>query len=296
MTDPNQPELFPTTTSSHQDIRANHFPLRDNEEARKMRETSGDSCLRLSKENTRLGVFSRMFMVTLPWVSTKCYTTWKVKATPHKRLLYQLVALMHPTSVIDSGLWATPNTMDHLPPRSEEATKKLQEGHRKGRTKPSNLREQVDEKTMALWPTPRARDYKDSINVVPPSVQNGTRSPTLGQKVAETRMFPTPTTQEIEHPNMKLTKTGRRLSKDGKSSHSLNLADTVKMWPTPNAWDGNRGPRSEKNLQEKNHMVNLITAVQTDQRKNEQEVGGTLNPMWVEWLMGYPLGWTDLED
>ena len=150
MTDPNQPELFPTTTSSHQDILANHFPLRDNEEARKMRETSGDSCLRLSKENTRLGVFSRMFMVTLPWVSTKCYTTWKVKATPHKRLLYQLVALMHPTSVIDSGLWATPNTMDHLPPRSEEATKKLQEGHRKGRTKPSNLREQVDEKTMAL--------------------------------------------------------------------------------------------------------------------------------------------------
>ena len=109
-------------------------------------------------------------------------------------------------------------------------------------------------------------------------------------------MFPTPTTQEIEHPNMKLTKTGRRLSKDGKSSHSLNLADTVKMWPTPNAWDGSRGPRSEKNLQEKNHMVNLITAVQTDQRKNEQEVGGTLNPMWVEWLMGYPQGWTDLED
>jgi hypothetical protein len=24
--------------------------------------------------------------------------------------------------------------------------------------------------------------------------------------------------------------------------------------------------------------------------------GGTLNPMWVEWLMGFPAGWTDLED
>jgi len=22
-------------------------------------------------------------------------------------------------------------------------------------------------------------------------------------------------------------------------------------------------------------------------------VGGTLNPTWVEWLMGWPLGWTD---
>jgi len=25
------------------------------------------------------------------------------------------------------------------------------------------------------------------------------------------------------------------------------------------------------------------------------QAGGTLNPMWVEWLMGWPLGWTDLK-
>jgi len=24
-------------------------------------------------------------------------------------------------------------------------------------------------------------------------------------------------------------------------------------------------------------------------------VSGSLNPTWVEWLMGYPLGWTDLD-
>jgi len=24
--------------------------------------------------------------------------------------------------------------------------------------------------------------------------------------------------------------------------------------------------------------------------------GGQLNPMWVEWLMGFPIGWTDLKD
>jgi DNA (cytosine-5)-methyltransferase 1 len=23
---------------------------------------------------------------------------------------------------------------------------------------------------------------------------------------------------------------------------------------------------------------------------------GQLNPNWVEWLMGYPIGWTDLKD
>jgi hypothetical protein len=25
------------------------------------------------------------------------------------------------------------------------------------------------------------------------------------------------------------------------------------------------------------------------------EIGGSLNPMWVEWLMGFPLEWTVLD-
>jgi hypothetical protein len=28
----------------------------------------------------------------------------------------------------------------------------------------------------------------------------------------------------------------------------------------------------------------------------ENKGGGTLNPTWVEWLMGYPAGYTDLKD
>ena len=58
------------------------------------------------------------------------------------------------TKETESGLWATPNTMDYLPLRSAEGTKKLMEGHRKGRKKPSNLREQVDPITMSMYPTP----------------------------------------------------------------------------------------------------------------------------------------------
>ena len=56
----------------------------------------------------------------------------------------------------ESGLWMQyfPNTMDYLPPRSKEGTLKLQQGHRKGRTRPANLREQVDPETMRMYPTP----------------------------------------------------------------------------------------------------------------------------------------------
>jgi hypothetical protein len=30
-------------------------------------------------------------------------------------------------------------------------------------------------------------------------------------------------------------------------------------------------------------------------RGDGQVVGGQLNPDWVEWLMGWPVGWTSLE-
>ena len=50
-------------------------------------------------------------------------------------------------------MWATPNTLDHMPPRSKEAMERQFATTRKGRTKPSNLREQVH---PDMWPTPRA--------------------------------------------------------------------------------------------------------------------------------------------
>ena len=132
--------------------------------------------------------------------------------------------------------------------------------------------------------------------------------------------WPTPTTQEVEHPDLTLTETGRRMSLDGTTSHSLNLADAVRRWPTPTVNDAKQSyakhtvfnsltkaimwptPRSNP------AMASLITSeIANDPRRfpnletvvgQRMEVGdgGRLNPMWVEWLMGFPLGWTDLED
>ena len=119
----------------------------------------------------------------------------------------------------------------------------------------------------------------------------------LGKSVWEAQgkipaMWPTPTTQEVEHPDAVITETGRRLSKDGKSSHSLGLADLVKIWPTPTAssW-GNQGSQQ---LLEKRVKDGTITSEQKKQMVRGN--GGKLNPTWVEWLMGFPPGWTDLED
>jgi DNA (cytosine-5)-methyltransferase 1 len=61
----------------------------------------------------------------------------------------------------------------------------------------------------------------------------------------------------------------------------LNLRAAVRVWPTPTKHDhkdcGTSPSQAGRNSQ------TLPVAV-----------GGQMNPTWVEWLMGWPLGWTDL--
>lgn len=52
------------------------------------------------------------------------------------------------------------------------------------------------------------------------------------------------------------------------------------LWPTPNASDATGGPGSSG----RDGGLNLRTVA-----------NGQLNPDWVEWLMGWPIGWTSLE-
>ena len=52
------------------------------------------------------------------------------------------------------------------------------------------------------------------------------------------------------------------------------------LWPTPTAHNAKEGGFPS----EHNRNTPTLSA----------QAGGSLNPTWVEWLMGWPLGWTDL--
>jgi hypothetical protein len=52
-------------------------------------------------------------------------------------------------------------------------------------------------------------------------------------------------------------------------------------WPTPTARDWKSGKASDATMER-------------NSRPLSEQIGGSLNPTWVEWLMGWPLGWTDL--
>jgi hypothetical protein len=69
-------------------------------------------------------------------------------------------------------------------------------------------------------------------------------------------------------------------NRKGASKHSGDgLATAVKQWPTPTVQDAkNNGAPAQ---------------MERNTKPLNAEVGGALNPTWVEWLMGWPLGWTD---
>ena len=67
------------------------------------------------------------------------------------------------------------------------------------------------------------------------------------------------------------------------SKGDLALPAAVVRWPTPASRDyryPNRVSYQERSGTKKGEQLN-------------NAVGGALNPVWVEWLMGFPLGWTD---
>ena len=144
--------------------------------------------------------------------------------------------LAHRIGGNDAGLWATPTTMDKLPPKSAAALNREATIARPGRSKPGNLRDQVSNAHM--WPTPKANDAEKRGNFDLTNPRNG-------------------------------------------------LPAAVKQWPTPTARDCKSGLFSPEAKTKRD-------AHSRGKPLNEQ-IGGQLNPTWVEWLMGWPLGWTDLK-
>ena len=227
------------STSSQVDTLANLSPSQVEKKVKKIRDTSGQSILDLSKSSDRLGLLEKTLVDTLNSVSTPYSRTWRVKVTPQGHLVFQLLASAPTTKEKESGLWRTPDNMaggSNLP----GIQKALDAGHLK---RPSGQQIQVR----------------------------------LADQVREPRLWPTPLNSDWK--NMDTAK-------------QQSLSKEAKLWPTPTSRDGKGGYQGGRIRNGKISRDTLDVTVQyTD---NKDKTGGQLNPTWVEWLMGYPQGWTDL--
>lgn len=133
----------------------------------------------------------------------------------------------------------------------------------------TTLAPHTDVSEFGLWPTPRRTDADrggrgDLIQAV------------RGNTNSHFKMWPTP----------------HGFSKDGKSNgqsgNELGRAVNQRPYPTPLARDAhNRSGQAKRYLEQ--GRVNL------QDRNAADGIRGSLNPTWVEWLMGWCQGWTDLK-
>ena len=112
--------------------------------------------------------------------------------------------------------------------------------------------------------------------------------PTLARRTSATAsgLLPAPTANQFDCKDVPRLLERREKSKaKGKNGNGfgLTLAQHVRveMWPTPTC----------HNAKETNSPSEAVRNTPS----LAAQVGGKLNPTWVEWLMGWPLGWTDLK-
>lgn len=119
----------------------------------------------------------------------------------------------------------------------------------------------TDEIGCGLWPTASTRDWKDTPGMAQEATDKSgkyrNRIDQLARMVyaVERKMWPTPQARDGAHNRSALP-------------NQRSLPNEVALYPTPTA---NR----RDGLQ--SHGVNVVS--------------GSLNPAWVEWLMGFPVGW-----
>jgi len=119
-----------------------------------------------------------------------------------------------------------------------------------------------------MWPTPTAGDGTGGPG-------NSGRQGGLNLRTAVT-MLPTPTV--IDAGTGRVNKSA---SKGAAERPTLAMMAKQASWPTPTTRDWRSGTGAQKREGHAQPLTDVI--------------GGQLNPTWVEWLMEFPLGWTDLK-
>ena len=100
------------------------------------------------------------------------------------------------------------------------------------------------------------------------------------------KKWPTPDSSPRGTRAMDLTEDTLTVRRRGSGQRrGMDLQTAAKKWPTPTARDHKSG--RGKQPRQYSELTPVI---------ERQAPTGQLNPTWVDWLMGYPVEWTDLKD
>ena len=162
--------------------------------------------------------------------------------------------------------------------------------YRPGRTQLANLRDQVAQKK---WATPTATDYKRGDY----AADHRRNTPCVAAQAAK---WPTP---DVCSQPRDMTKISPDRQRNPKTKVTIGLPTAVINWPTPSASDCDRGGVQTANMsgQSLTQTVNSYSRQALDLTTGaalsptHRTLPRRLNPMFVCWLMGWPIWWTHPE-
>jgi hypothetical protein len=186
--------------------------------------------------------------------------TWPRSGLMRNGTAYQLPPLVRLTEGTESGLWPTP-----VVPNGGRSVKHVDDWRSDRSAYHNGKKVQVDlAAAVRMWPTP-TRMY--------------TRADWSPEEIQRRQ-------EEVKAATLAK---GKHHTGNG---FGLNLAQAVRMLPTPTSRDWKSGMALEtvdRRKDQSSRGVPLSGHVQRVERNS-----GALNPRWVEWLMGFPIGWTVL--
>ncbi len=147
---------------------------------------------------------------------------------------------------------------------------------------------------VQMYPTPTARDYKGARKPETLKKKGRTETNSLPDKVRaleEKELYPTPSAHE-NHAGKPGNKTQKMLGNDPR----VRFEDEHRMWPTARAALGMNMKTTEgmAKLRHKGYLETEVAHVHIHEEKKDPV--GALNPPWVEWLMGFPIGHTSINE
>ena len=200
--------------------------------------------------------------------SGECLEIWPKWGTMRNGQCFLRPTLELRTCASASGFWRTPECSKGGT-ISREALSRIANGNWKrpsGAVMQLRLQDQVRE--PRLYPTPNCS-----------GLDGGSNSRKANKKRGIHQMF-------YSTPTCRTSKRSRRFQSSSPNMGEVEEAELRKMYPTPKCQDSRAAltDRGKCNLGEVVHGGEL-----TPQTREAR-----LNPNWVEWLMGWPIGWTDL--
>ena len=198
------------------------------------------------------------------------------------------------TSENESGLWRSPAAQEpgisigRLETRTGQPVGSMCRHYDKhtGRMAQIGLAQQVQAR---MWPTPRACENDqgraaDAMREGISSWKAQRRGATLSTAVKQ-QMWPTPTASMVTAADMEQASYA-----GNKGGNRPSYQEAKACFPTPVSKSAKGG---RMGLDGGSHARAALEANHGKQAVKDL-TGGALNPTWVEWLMGWPLGWSDL--